>query len=89
MALQLEKAAPNSTLESTEGTVSFYERLDCWAVLFSQPADCTRVLGAFAKRGAKLAGGSVASWIHVAAGRGLTRPSKERLLHGWQQSFTG
>ncbi|MEL7559804.1 peroxiredoxin [Stutzerimonas chloritidismutans] len=71
MALQLGETAPDFTVESTEGTVSFHEWLgDSWAVLFSHPADytpvCTTELGAFAKRkdefakrGAKLIGVSV------------------------------
>ena len=55
MALQLGEVAPDFTVESTEGTVSFHEWLgDSWAVLFSHPADytpvCTTELGAFAQR---------------------------------------
>jgi alkyl hydroperoxide reductase subunit AhpC len=55
MTLQLGEVAPDFTVESTEGTISFHEWLgDSWAVLFSHPADftpvCTTELGAFAKR---------------------------------------
>jgi len=71
MTLQLGVIAPDFTVESTEGTISFHEWLgDSWAVLFSHPADytpvCTTELGAFAKRkdefakrGVKLIGVSV------------------------------
>lgn len=42
MTLQLGEIAPDFTVESTEGTVSFHEWLgDSWAVLFSHPADYT------------------------------------------------
>ncbi|GAB2802724.1 peroxiredoxin [Halomonas shantousis] len=71
MALQLGDTAPDFTVESTEGTISFHDWLgDSWVVLFSHPADytpvCTTELGAFAKRkaefdqrGVKLVGVSV------------------------------
>lgn len=71
MALQLGEIAPDFTVESTEGTLSFHQWLGgSWAVLFSHPADytpvCTTELGAFAKRkdefskrGVKLVGVSV------------------------------
>ncbi|HDZ55333.1 MAG TPA: peroxiredoxin [Pseudomonas xinjiangensis] len=71
MTLQLGEIAPDFTVDSTEGTLSFHEWLgDSWAVLFSHPADytpvCTTELGAFAKRksefdkrGVKLIGVSV------------------------------
>lgn len=71
MTLQLGDTAPDFTVESTEGKISFHEWLgDSWAVLFSHPADytpvCTTELGAFAKRkaefdqrGVKLVGVSV------------------------------
>lgn len=71
MTLQLGGIAPDFTVESTEGTISFHEWLGgSWAVLFSHPADytpvCTTELGAFAKpkdefakRGIKLIGVSV------------------------------
>lgn len=71
MTLQLGEIAPDFTVESTEGALSFHQWLsDSWAVLFSHPADytpvCTTELGAFAKRkgefskrGVKLVGVSV------------------------------
>ncbi|WP_227369449.1 peroxiredoxin [Halomonas sp. M20] len=71
MALQLGDTAPDFTVESTEGEISFHDWLgNDWAVLFSHPADytpvCTTELGAFAKRrpefdqrGVKLLGVSV------------------------------
>ena len=71
MALQLGDTAPDFSVDSTEGTISFHQWLgDSWAVLFSHPADytpvCTTELGAFAKRksefeqrGVKLLGVSV------------------------------
>lgn len=71
MTLQLGETAPDFTVESTEGALSFHQWLsDSWAVLFSHPADytpvCTTELGAFAKRkgefakrGVKLIGVSV------------------------------
>ncbi|MAM60024.1 MAG: peroxiredoxin [Maritimibacter sp.] len=71
MTIQLGEIAPDFTVESTEGTISFHEWVgDSWAVLFSHPADytpvCTTELGAFAKRkdefaerGVKLIGVSV------------------------------
>lgn len=73
MALQLGDTAPDFSVDSTEGTISFHQWLgDSWAVLFSHPADytpvCTTELGAFAKRkgefdkrGVKLVGVSVDS----------------------------
>ena len=71
MALQLGDTAPDFSVDSTEGMISFHQWLgDSWAVLFSHPADytpvCTTELGAFAKRksefdkrGVKLLGVSV------------------------------
>ncbi len=73
MALQLGQLAPDFTLESTGGTVNFYDWAgDDWVVFFSHPKDytpvCTTELGAFARRksefdarGAKLIGLSVDS----------------------------
>lgn len=71
MALQLGDTAPDFSVESTEGEISFHDWIgNDWVVLFSHPADytpvCTTELGAFAKRraefdkrGAKLLGVSV------------------------------
>nr|WP_299244956.1 peroxiredoxin [uncultured Halomonas sp.] len=71
MALQLGDTAPDFTVESTEGEISFHDWIgNDWVVLFSHPADytpvCTTELGAFAKRrpefdkrGVKLLGVSV------------------------------
>ena len=54
MALQLGDTAPDFTVETTEGTVSFHDWLgDGWGVLFSHPADftpvCTTELGTVAR----------------------------------------
>jgi peroxiredoxin (alkyl hydroperoxide reductase subunit C) len=71
MVLRLGDTAPDFSVDSTEGMISFHQWLgDSWAVLFSHPADytpvCTTELGAFAKRkgefeqrGVKLLGVSV------------------------------
>jgi len=55
MSLQLGETAPDFTLDSTEGTIHFYDYIgDHWGVLFSHPKDftpvCTTELGAFARR---------------------------------------
>nr|WP_298411185.1 peroxiredoxin [uncultured Halomonas sp.] len=55
MALQLGDTAPDFSVESTEGEISFHDWIgNDWVVLFSHPADytpvCTTELGAFAKR---------------------------------------
>ena len=54
MALQLGDTAPDFTVETTEGTVSFHDWLgNGWGVLFSHPADftpvCTTELGTVAR----------------------------------------
>ena len=71
MALQLGDIVPDFTVESTDGTLHWYDYLgDGWGVLFSHPKDftpvCTTELGEvarlkpeFDKRGVKVAGLSV------------------------------
>jgi alkyl hydroperoxide reductase subunit AhpC len=73
MALRLGDEAPNFTVDSTEGTISFHDFIDgSWAVLFSHPKDytpvCTTELGEvsrlkseFDRRGVKVLGLSVDS----------------------------
>ena len=66
MALRLGDEAPNFQAETTEGNIDCHEWIgDCWAILFSHPADytpvCTTELGytaklkpEFEKRGVKI-----------------------------------
>ncbi|MCZ6721169.1 MAG: peroxiredoxin [Proteobacteria bacterium] len=73
MALQLGDDAPDFTVDSTEGEISFHDWAgDSWVCLFSHPKDftpvCTTELGrvatlkeAFAKRGCKILAVSVDS----------------------------
>ncbi|TNE46257.1 MAG: peroxiredoxin [Deltaproteobacteria bacterium] len=54
MAIRLGDTAPDFTVDTTEGEISFHEYLgDSWGVLFSHPADytpvCTTELGMVAK----------------------------------------
>ncbi|MEM6735474.1 MAG: peroxiredoxin [Bacteroidota bacterium] len=54
MSLKIGDTAPNFTVETTAGTIDFYEWLgDSWGVLYSHPADytpvCTTELGKTAK----------------------------------------
>ncbi|MEM0939544.1 MAG: peroxiredoxin [Bacteroidota bacterium] len=54
MSLRIGDTAPNFTVETTVGTIDFYEWLgDSWGVLYSHPADytpvCTTELGKTAK----------------------------------------
>ena len=54
MSLRIGDTAPNFKVETTEGTIDFYEWLgDSWGVLYSHPADytpvCTTELGRTAK----------------------------------------
>lgn len=71
MTLRINDIAPDFTIDSTEGKISFHEWIgDGYAILFSHPKDftpvCTTEFGAvaqlaeeFAKRGTKVAGVSV------------------------------
>lgn len=71
MTLRINDIAPDFTVESTEGRISFHDWIgDGYAVLFSHPKDftpvCTtefgavsRLAGEFARRGCKVAGVSV------------------------------
>src|SRR5262244_603609 len=71
MSIRLGDEAPNSTAETTAGTIDFHQWKDgSWAVLFSHPADftpvCTtelgrtaRLKGEFDKRGVRVMGVSV------------------------------
>jgi len=63
MALRLGDEAPNFTVDSTEGTLSFHDFIDgSWAVLFSHPKDYTPVCTSeFDRRGVKVLGLSVDS----------------------------
>jgi alkyl hydroperoxide reductase subunit AhpC len=54
MSIQVGDAAPDFTAHTTDGVITFHDYLgDGWGVLFSHPADFTRVctteLGAVAK----------------------------------------
>ena len=71
MAIRLGDKAPDFTQDSTEGQIKFHDWIgDCWAVLFSHPADftpvCTTEMGQvahlkpeFDKRNVKMIGLSV------------------------------
>ena len=71
MSLRINDIAPNFTVDSTEGSLTWHDYIDgSYAVLFSHPKDftpvCTtefsaaaKLTGEFAKRGCKLAGVSV------------------------------
>ena len=71
MSLRINDVAPDFTVETTEGTISFHDWIgDGWAMLFSHPKDftpvCTTELGAvaglkpeFEKRNCKIIGISV------------------------------
>lgn len=71
MSLRINDIAPNFTVDSTEGSLTWHDYIDGgYAVLFSHPKDftpvCTtefsaaaKLTGEFAKRGCKLAGVSI------------------------------